>query len=100
MVSTPARRAQRARVVVAAFFSALSFATLCIAGSATYDYDPLGRLTTATYDNGAVVNYTLDKAGNRTLVTTSGVADTTPPGQPGTLSFSSITATSATATWT
>lgn len=37
-----------------------------------YEYDALGRLRKVTFSNGAVSNYTLDKAGNRTSVSTSG----------------------------
>jgi len=37
--------------------------------SATYTYDPVGRLTTALYDNGTCVAYGYDAAGNRTLQT-------------------------------
>jgi len=41
------------------------------AASVSYTYDELGRLKTATYDDGTVTTYTLDAAGNRTNVTTS-----------------------------
>ncbi len=37
-----------------------------------YEYDALGRLRKVTFSNGAVTNYTLDKAGNRTNVSTTG----------------------------
>lgn len=33
-----------------------------------YTYDALGRLTSATYPNGATITYTYDAAGNRTKV--------------------------------
>jgi YD repeat-containing protein len=36
-----------------------------------YEYDALGRLRKVTFANGAVTNYTLDNAGNRTNVTTT-----------------------------
>ena len=36
-----------------------------------YEYDALGRLTKVTFATGAVTNYTLDNAGNRTNVTTT-----------------------------
>lgn len=32
----------------------------------SYTYDALGRISTVTYPNGAVVTYTYDAAGNRT----------------------------------
>jgi YD repeat-containing protein len=37
-----------------------------------YEYDALGRLRKVTFSNGAVTNYTLDNAGNRTNVSTTG----------------------------
>jgi YD repeat-containing protein len=40
-----------------------SFATN--ASGINYTYDALGRLTAITYDNGTVVFYTYDAAGNR-----------------------------------
>jgi YD repeat-containing protein len=36
-----------------------------------YEYDALGRLRIVTFANGAVTNYALDKAGNRTSVSTT-----------------------------
>jgi YD repeat-containing protein len=37
-----------------------------------YEYDALGRLRKVTFANGAITNYTLDAAGNRTSVSTAG----------------------------
>lgn len=37
-----------------------------------YEYDALGRLRKVTFSNGAVTDYTFDKAGNRTSVSTTG----------------------------
>ncbi len=45
----------------------------------TYEYDDLGRLKKATYDNGAVVEYTYDPAGNRTQHVVSGAGLSPPP---------------------
>lgn len=45
-------------------------ATVVAAGTATYTYDALGRLTLATYDDGSSVQYKLDAAGNRISVAT------------------------------
>lgn len=46
------------------------------AGAATtYEYDTLGRLSKASYDNGKQIVYAYDQAGNRTQVTTQA----TPP---------------------
>jgi YD repeat-containing protein len=69
--------------------------------SATYHYDTKGRVSKIIYDNGTVVDYTYDLNGNRIGATnTTPPPDTTPPSAPGTPSFSNVTATSATASWT
>lgn len=65
------------------FFSRLSqrltagvfLAVLCgavQAGSVTYTYDSLGRVSKATYANGVVITYVYDAAGNRTSYTVAG----------------------------
>ena len=41
-------------------------ATAAFAGSVTYTYDSLGRLSNVTYSNGVVITYSYDAAGNRT----------------------------------
>jgi len=35
-------------------------------GSVTYTYDALGRVTTASYDTGVIIQYSYDPNGNRT----------------------------------
>ena len=42
--------------------------------SVTYSYDDTGRLRSATYSDGKVVNYQYDPAGNRTAVTNTPTA--------------------------
>jgi YD repeat-containing protein len=49
--------------------AALLFASPACAAT-TYTYDTLGRIATATYDNGKTITYTYDPAGNRTQVVT------------------------------
>jgi YD repeat-containing protein len=51
---------------------ALLSSGLSQAGSATYTYDALGRVTKIVYSNGVVITYTYDAAGNRTRVVTTG----------------------------
>src|SRR6185437_8505584 len=65
-------------------------------GSVGYQYDELGRLKSATYDDQSAVGYQLDAAGNRVKVT-----DGHAPGLPGapTVPASSITGTYSIA-WT
>jgi uncharacterized protein (TIGR03437 family) len=46
------------------------------ADTVTYKYDDSGRLTSATYGNGAVVTYTYDKAGNLLSRSVPGAAPT------------------------
>jgi YD repeat-containing protein len=49
------------------FIILLAFATASShASGITYTYDALGRVLTATYDNGTVIFYNYDAAGNRT----------------------------------
>jgi YD repeat-containing protein len=40
-----------------------------IADAMSYEYDELGRITKVIYDDGSVVVYAYDAAGNRTVVT-------------------------------
>lgn len=47
-------------------------ASSACAGSVSYTYDPLGRLTQVSYSNGTVVAYSYDAAGNRSTVVVSG----------------------------
>ena len=42
------------------------------AGSVSYTYDSLGRLSKATYANGVVITYVYDASGNRTSYTVAG----------------------------
>ncbi len=41
---------------------------------AVYTYDLLNRLATVTYDNGTVINYSYDAAGNRTAYVVTGTS--------------------------
>lgn len=43
-----------------------------MAGSVSYTYDVLGRLTQVVYGNGVVVIYAYDAAGNRSSTVTTG----------------------------
>jgi len=42
------------------------------AGSVTYLYDTLGRVTKATYSSGVVITYVYDAAGNRSSYVVTG----------------------------
>jgi YD repeat-containing protein len=48
---------------------------IAYAGSVTYTYDGLNRLIRADYEDGTVIQYIYDEAGNRTTV----YVNTTPP---------------------
>lgn len=64
-------RARRAKTLLAVPAAAL-FGILIAGGanaSAYYGYDPIGRVTTALYDNGVCVVYAYDANGNRTSQT-------------------------------
>jgi YD repeat-containing protein len=100
MTTQVMRSIQRIGIVMLASVLAAMPATVDSA-SATYQYDTKGRVSSITYDDGTVVNYTYDLNGNRSGGTrTTPPPDTTPPSAPGTPSFSNITMTSATASWT
>ncbi|MXS80216.1 hypothetical protein ABO04_11955 [Nitrosomonas sp. HPC101] len=51
----------------------LGLSVSVFAGSISYTYDALGRVKTTTYNNGVVVTYTYDAAGNRVSQVTTGV---------------------------
>ena len=63
---------------------ALMFASvIAYAGSVTYTYDGLNRLIKAEYEDGRIVQYTYDAAGNRTATydsTTTPITTADPPG--------------------
>jgi YD repeat-containing protein len=61
-------------------------AVAAFAASVTYEYDAQGRLRKVTHDTGTITSYTLDAAGNRTMVATGvdNVAPTVPSGLAGT----------------
>jgi YD repeat-containing protein len=52
----------------------------CPAWSIQYDYDALNRLTRATYETGAQIDYSYDAAGNMTAMAITGIV--TAPGVP------------------
>jgi chitodextrinase len=63
-----------------------------------YEVDPVsGRVSKATYPDGTYITYNYDENGNRRSAV---ITDLGAPTAPGTPSFSSIGATSATASWT
>jgi YD repeat-containing protein len=74
---------------VPAFAALLIGLFLSVVGQAagvTYTYDDLGRLRTATYDDGTVISWVYDAAGNRTQVVT-----TVPGGSPGVIQWAAST---------
>lgn len=59
--------------------------------STTYTYDSLGRISTATYDNGKQIVYTYDPAGNRSQVVTQAGTNQPPVAVPDTATTNSNT---------
>lgn len=61
-----------ARSAVLAGLALAVCAGSAVAGSVSYTYDALGRLTQVTYSSGKIITYAYDAAGNRTSVVVSG----------------------------
>jgi chitodextrinase len=76
---------------------ALCTVSLALAAAATYTYDNLGRLKSIAYDDGTTVVYSLDAAGNRTVVTTA--TDTALPSVPTGLAGTAVSPTQINLTW-
>jgi YD repeat-containing protein len=75
------RKAVAAAVVLGILGFTATASDPAYAGSATYKYDNLGRLTSITYGTGVVINYTYDAAGNRGFEVISGTGKTDPQAQ-------------------
>ncbi|MFQ5535572.1 MAG: Ig-like domain-containing protein [Sphingomonadales bacterium] len=69
------------------------------AGTVTYVYDDLGRLTKATYDDGSVIDYSYDPAGNRTQVATTAGTGGSPNNPPLAVNDSVVTFKNQSATF-
>jgi YD repeat-containing protein len=68
-IARPDRAPLARRFILAcALCASILTAGAALAATATYGYDALGRLTSVTYDDGKLVIYRLDAAGNRTQV--------------------------------
>lgn len=65
------RRLMKCGRVLAGIAMTLS-AAAAFAGSASYTYDSLGRLTKVVYSNGVTIVYSYDQTGNRTSTTVTG----------------------------
>ena len=55
-------------IIAAAATAAVALAGSATAGTTTYKYDVLGRVTEVHYSDGSWVAYTYDATGNRTQV--------------------------------
>lgn len=69
-------------VVVAIAFSTIATvpAVPLLAGTISYSYDQLGRLSQVTYPGGAIIRYNYDPNGNRTSYVVTGSGNTPPTG--------------------
>ncbi|MCP5433501.1 MAG: RHS repeat protein [Alphaproteobacteria bacterium] len=72
-------RGRKVGAALALGFGAFAaFLGLANAQSVSYTYESLGRLTSATYSDGRVIEYSYDPAGNRTEVVKTGVTNAAP----------------------
>jgi len=62
-------RLVRTVAAVVALGLALAVASPALAGTTTYKYDALGRVTEVDYPDGSIVYYAYDAAGNRISTT-------------------------------
>jgi YD repeat-containing protein len=62
------RRLRRVILTSVAVIAWMLVSVITYAGSLTYTYDSLNRLSTATYEDGRVIQYGYDAAGNRTVL--------------------------------
>lgn len=85
---TVSRRLSVAGVAVAVAVLMAMTPGRAMAQSVAYTYDPLGRVSTATYPNGVTVAYTYDPAGNRAQVTRNTAPPPPPPSMPLTVAAS------------
>lgn len=68
-------RRKKASVFLLAMFACFSISSQALASSTVqYTYDSLNRITSATYDDGAVIEYAYDSDGNRLTQAINGVA--------------------------
>ena len=79
-MSSRLRQGMLAGVVVVAL---MLVSVIVYAGSVTYTYDGLNRLSTVTYEDGRVIQYTYDAAGNRTVLYDSAIPPITTANPPG-----------------
>jgi len=80
--------------LIGALLSAFLFGAVSAAETINYQYDALGRLISETKSDGVQTSYTLDAAGNRVQVATSG-----PPGIPPSINVPSSSSGSYTISW-
>lgn len=76
------RRQLRTIIALAVASSWITAAAPALAGSISYSYDRLGRLTQAVYPSGAVIRYNYDANGNRTSYVVTGSGNPPPGGTP------------------
>ena len=73
-MSSRLRRGMLTGVIIIAL---MFLSVIAYAGSVTYTYDSLNRLIKAEYEDGRVIQYTYDAAGNRTATYDSSIPPTT-----------------------
>jgi YD repeat-containing protein len=96
------RKADNCRLFLYFFSAWLLLQRHGFGASFTYTYDPLNRLTNATYSDGSAESYSYDAAGNRlsqSYVAATIQADTNPPSTPTNLVTANLTTSGLSITW-
>ncbi|MFB3885601.1 MAG: chitobiase/beta-hexosaminidase C-terminal domain-containing protein [Thermodesulfobacteriota bacterium] len=88
-------RLRRGMLAGVAGIALILVSIIAYAGSVTYTYDSLDRLTKAEYEDGRVIQYTYDSAGNRTATYDNAIPPITTADPPGGTYYSTQSVTLA-----
>ena len=76
------RRHVRSTIALVTLGCLVATSAPVLAGTVSYSYDRLGRMTQAVYPNGAIIRFNYDANGNRTSYVVTGSGNPPPAGTP------------------